>query len=478
MSRLLRERARPARVREHPSAPWFAVAAVCVGSFMGQLDASIVTLIFPALQHEFGAPLAAVQWVAVAYLLALVALLAGAGRLADVAGRKLVYLYGFALFTAASAACGFAPSLPVLVVCRVAQAAGAAMLQANSVALVVAGVPRQRTRAALGIQAAAQSLGLAVGPLVGGVLVGVAGWRWVFWLNVPVGLVAVVAGRYLLPRTRERAGGGAFDVAGLVLLACTTSGLLLSVSAVSGLDWPPWAAVALVATAVTSAVLLRHREGRAAAPLLNPTLLGGAAVARGLAGALFGYLVLFGPLVLIPQVLIAAGLSEPHAGLVLSALPAGFAVTALAGDHLLPRRWDNRRRCLAGALTAAAAAGGAAIAPTTLGPLAAFLAVLGAGLGMFVPANNAAVMAAVPARMSATAGGLINMARGVGTALGIAGVTLALYSAHGPGPAGARVALVGLVGAALAAALTMQAPSRPDATAQSRRESRDDRDRR
>src|SRR5689334_1916816 len=115
MTRLLIEPARPQVVREHRHAPWFAVASVCVGAFMGQLDASIVTLVFPALERDFGASLAAAQWVSLAYLLALVALLAGAGRIADALGRKLVYLYGFVIFTLASAACGLAPSLTVLV---------------------------------------------------------------------------------------------------------------------------------------------------------------------------------------------------------------------------------------------------------------------------------------------------------------------------------------------------------------------------
>jgi MFS family permease len=108
--RLLREPPRPQAVREHRFAPWFAVGSVCIGAFMGQLDASIVTVAFPALEREFGASLAAVQWVSLSYLLVLVGLLAGAGRLADAAGRKLIYLYGFLVFTAATAACGFAPS--------------------------------------------------------------------------------------------------------------------------------------------------------------------------------------------------------------------------------------------------------------------------------------------------------------------------------------------------------------------------------
>src|SRR5215469_16314465 len=158
---LLREPARPAAVREHRLAPWLAVATVCFGAFMGQLDASVVTLAFPAVQHQFAAGLAEVQWVSLAYLLTLGALLVPVGRWSDRYGRKLVYLYGFVVFTVASAACGLAPSLLALIGLRVVQAAGAAMLQANSVALVVTSVGQGRRRAALGIQAAAQAIGLA-----------------------------------------------------------------------------------------------------------------------------------------------------------------------------------------------------------------------------------------------------------------------------------------------------------------------------
>ena len=252
MTRLLTEPPRPQAVREHRNAPWFAVGSVCVGAFMGQLDASIVTLAFPALQREFHASLAAAQWVSLAYLLALVGLLAGAGRLADAAGRKLVYLYGFAVFTVASVACGFAPTLELLVAFRVVQAAGAAMLQANSVALVVTSVPRARMRAALGLQAAAQALGLALGPTVGGLLVDSAGWRWVFWVNVPVGCAAIVVGRYLLPRTRERAAAARFDWPGLLLLAGASTAVLLAVSGASGLGLPGWSIGALFAVAVAA----------------------------------------------------------------------------------------------------------------------------------------------------------------------------------------------------------------------------------
>jgi MFS family permease len=157
--------------------------------------------------------------------------LAPAGRMSDARGRKLVYTYGFGVFTAASAACGLAPGLTALVAFRLVQAARAAMLQANSVALVTTSVPKAKMRFALGLQAGAQSLGLALGPTLGGLITVTVGWRFVYWFNVPVGIMAVVAARYLLPRTRDFGSPDRFDWPGTSLLAVCTAGLLLALSA-------------------------------------------------------------------------------------------------------------------------------------------------------------------------------------------------------------------------------------------------------
>ena len=435
MVTLLREPARPTAIREHPLAPWFAVATVCFGAFMGQLDASVVTVAFPALQRQFGAGLAATQWVSLAYLLVLTALLVPAGRWSDRAGRKLLYLYGFVVFSAASAACGLAPSLGVLIALRVVQAGGAALLQANSVALVVTSVPARTRRAALGVQAAAQAVGLACGPVVGGVLVGTVGWRWVFLINVPVGLLAVVAGWYLLPRTKRAgepapgplsAGRPGADLGGMGLLAVSTSTGMLAISSLSGLGLPLWAvATCVVAAATAGAALVRH-SWRAAAPLLDLRALAAAGMGPALGGALCAYLVLFGPLVLFPQVVSARGGSAASAGLLLTALPAGFGLAAVAVDRLIPAGWPNRRRCVVGgALAAASAAALAVPAPDAVS--VALLGLLGVGLGIYTPANNAEIMASVPARDAAAAGGMVNMTRGIGTALGVAVVSLGLH---------------------------------------------------
>jgi MFS family permease len=462
---LLSERPRPRSVREHPRAWVFAVVTVCFGAFMGQLDASIVTLTYRPLRDGFGVSAGAVEWVSLAYLLALVALLVPVGRLADRRGRKLLYLHGFGLFTAASAACGLAWSLGALIAFRVAQAAGAALLQANSVALVTTSAPPGKARAALGMQAAAQALGLALGPTVGGLLVDAAGWRWVFWVNVPVGVAALAAGRLLLPRTRYAApAGGAkparLDLAGLGLLATATTTGLLALSALSGLRLPGGritgpVLLALLALVTTAGFALRQRL--AAAPLVDRAVLAPRAVRRGLAGALCAYLVLFGPLVLVPEALSARGWSAAGAGLLLSALPAGFALAATFGERLLPGGLGDSGRGVLGGLVCCAALAALLALPPVGAAWAGALALLGAGLGVYAPANNAAVMRAVPRRLAGTGGGLVSMARGLGTALGVALVTAAL---HTPGGGTDRAFLALLCAAAAATVLACRRPSR------------------
>ncbi|MEO6886783.1 MAG: MFS transporter [Jatrophihabitantaceae bacterium] len=394
------ERPRPEWLRNHPRAWIAAVGTVCFGAFMGQLDASIVALTYHSIGDSFHTDLAAVQWVSLTYLLTLAMLLIPIGAVSDRLGRKRIYLLGFAVFSAASIGCALAPTLAVLDGMRAVQGVGAAMLQANSVALVATSVPRMRLRTALGIQAAAQALGLALGPTLGGVIVQTIGWRWVFGINVPIGVVAILAGRYLLPRTR--------------VTTHATSGRLRIV--------------------------------------LQTT-----AMPRRLIGAFAAYLLLFGPIVLIPTVLQRHGASALLAGLVVAALPIGFALAAATADHALPRDWSTAARC------------GLGIAVTVLGCLALLSAradptwcaaagfLIGLGIGLYTPANNALIMSAVPPGMAALAGGLVNTARAIGTAAGTAIVVIALGLVAQPWLAAAAL----LVLAAAAATTIELRPSRP-----------------
>jgi len=455
---ILTEPPRPDAVRRNPRAPWLAVGVVCFGAFMGQLDASIVTLTFRPMERDFGAPLAAVQWVSLGYLLVLVATLAPAGRIADAVGRKLIYSYGFVVFTAASAACGLAPSLRMLVACRVAQAAGAAMLQANSVALVTTSVPPARMRLALSVQAAAQAIGLGLGPTLGGLLTQTVGWRTVYWINVPVGCLAVVAGRYLLPRTRQLSRTDSFDWPGAVLLGAASTALLLALSAAGGLPVPGWCGVVMAAVAIAATAAFAARQRHARFPLIPLALLRSGRLALGLAGAFCGYLALFGPLVLVPQLLTDQG-GAFRTGLILSVLPAGFGLAALTAEAAFPARTSNRIRGCIGAITCATAL---VMLPFMTGSAAALIVLLGVagmGLGIFVPANNAVIMRSAATSSAAVLGGLVNMARGIGTTFGIALVTLALHLQGGaPHPDGMLAFAVLALAAGCAAVIALAIP--------------------
>ena len=267
-----------------------------------------------------------------------------------------------------------------------------------------------------------------------------------FGINVPVGVVAVVAGVYLLPRSRSLTPARVSDRSGVALLAAATTAGLLGVSAASGLGLPGWAPSVLLALAAACVAGFLVRERRAAAPLLDPALFSDRTVSAGLVGALSGYLVLFGPLVLVPIVLTDAGSSELHAGLVLTALPAGFALAATLGERMLPNSWSDRRRAGFGAALGVVVLAALVAVPLTTTWLVPLLGTLGVALGLFTPANNSLVMRAVPTHVAGTGGGLLNMTRSLGTALGVAAVPRA---ARPPGrhppvrrapdrPAGAR----------------------------------------
>ena len=448
-----RELARPAWVREHPRAPWAAVFAVCVGAFMGQLDASIVTLAFPHMQVEFRAPLAGVQWVSLAYLGVLAVMLVPVGRWSDAHGRKLLYVYGFGLFTLASAGCGLAPSLGWLVAARTVQAVGAALLQANSVALVVRSVGTGRARAALGVQGAAQALGLAAGPALGGLLVDQFGWRSVFWVNVPVGVIAIATALVLLPRSRDLKEPGTSDLAGGALLGSATMLTLWTLAQLADPE-PRWPLVGLAAVgALVAGGSFWRVEGQAKAPLISPARMRAAGIASGLGGALLGYLVLFAPLVLYPQVFHQWNLATGRAGLVLTCLPAGFALTALLGTRL-GRAVSNPARVRVGAAAAAVSAAVQSLGWASPLVVAGLLVLSGASLGVVLPANNAMVMTSVPESASAVTGGMINVARALGTSLGVALTALGVRVGLAHGWASPPLVMAALSAACVALAFT------------------------
>jgi EmrB/QacA subfamily drug resistance transporter len=449
-------------VRASPRAHWYVVGTVCIGAFMGQLDASIVTLALPRLSRSLHAGVGAVEWVALTYLLVLVATVATVGRLADAVGRKLLYVYGFAVFTAASILCGLAPTLGVLIAARVLQAVGAAMLQANSVALITEAMPPRLLGRGIGVQGTAQALGLALGPAIGGVLLALGGWRLIFLVNLPAGALGIVLGWLLLPRTRSRRAVRQTDRLGALLLAPAVAGPLPYLSLAGRAGYADPLLVAALAAGIGAASAFVRGERRAADPLIDLSIFRRPAVSIGLSSGLVSYLVLFGTLVVVPYYLTATHVDAALVGLQLAVLPVAIGVAAPIAGRLLNRA-GARPLTGGGLLLTAAGLIEIALRHHTSGLLAG-LVLAGLGLGAFTPANNATIMSASPQGHAGVVGGVLNMTRGVGTALGVA-LASALYiaasgtSGTGASPAaaatGLTVSLAALGALALAVGLAL-----------------------
>ena len=411
---------RPAVVRNRANAYWLAVAAVCVGAFMGQLDASIVTVALPTLQRTFHSSVGAVTWVGLSYLLVLVATVAAVGRFADMWGRKLLYVYGFGVFIVGSALCGMAPTLGALIGFRALQAVGAALLQANSVAIIVLAVPKRSLGKAIGIQGAAQAIGLALGPTVGGFLLAAGGWRLIFYVNVPFGLLGMIAGLLLVPRSRHLQARVAFDWAGLALFFPAVVALFSAISFGNSKGWTSPMILGLAFIGLTLSAGFVLRESRCDEPMLDLALFRRLRFSAGISSGMLSYLVMFGVLFLVPFYL-ERGLrmGSGRAGLELMAMPFALGFTAPFAGRLSDR--IGARPLTIGGM--ATVAGGLAVIGTARPPTPGFLlllAVVGVGLGLFTPPNNAAIMGSVPRDQSGLASGVLNMTRGIGTALGLA----------------------------------------------------------
>ena len=438
--RLLVEPRRPDRIRNRPGAFWLTVAAVCIGAFMGQLDASIVTVALPTLQRTFGAGVGAVTWVGLSYLLVLVATVVAVGRFADMWGRKLLYVYGFGIFIIGSALCGMAPGLGWLIGFRALQAVGAALLQANSVAIIVLAVPKPSLGKAIGIQSAAQAVGLALGPTVGGFLLAAGGWRLIFFVNVPVGIVGMVAGVLLIPRSRDLQEPTPFDWTGFTLFVPAVFTVFMAVSFGNSRGWssPSIIGLLVIGAGLVTAFIVRQR--RCAHPMLDLRLFRLPRFGAGITSGLLSYLVMFGVLFLVPFYLErGVGLGSGRAGLELMVMPVALGVTAPFAGRLADRLGARPltvggMACVSGGLVALAV-----LRPTTLLFLV-LLAAVGSGLGAFTPPNNATIMGAVPPRQAGVASGVLNMTRGMGTSLGLAVTGLVFDAAGGSSASTASVA--------------------------------------
>jgi len=404
------------------------VLTVALGTFMCSFDANAVNMALPLMQRTFNCSIAAVEWVAVAYLLVLSASLLAFGRLADMWGRKRMYVIGFAGFMASSLLSALAPRVELLIVARILQGLGASLMMATANAIIVDAVPSSRRGRALGMTAVAVALAACAGPALGGLLATAWGWKSIFIVNLPIGAVGTLLAAKLIGGDVPRAPGR-FDPLGAVVIAGALVALLVSLDLVSGGMARSVAVWALLAASAALGALFTGIERRAASPLLPPRLFSHRVFSAGTAAAAFFYLSLFilvflGPYFLQGMRRLSAGAS----GLVMLPMSAALAVAAPISGALSDRL-DGRWLSLGGMILVALGeiVFGSFTAATPVGLILATMTLIGLGMGMFQTPNNSAVMGSVPPDSRGVGGAALATTRNLGMALGEA-VAAALLS--------------------------------------------------
>ncbi|HEY3685449.1 MAG TPA: MFS transporter [Streptosporangiaceae bacterium] len=377
---------------------WKALSVTSLGMLLTGLNSSTLNVALPEIVRHFHAGPFAANWVLLAYMLVTSVSLVVFGRVADLFGRRGTYLAGFAVFTASSLLLGFAPNIGVLIVLRVTQALGGAMILANGSAIITHAFPASRLSQGMGAYMAVISVGQLVGPSVGGFVAGVAGWQWIFWFNVPIGIAAIVWGAVSLRRVPAD-GGERLDVPGIVVLWIWLGGLLLALSEGSARGWGgPLVIGGAVAFAVGLPVFW-YLQRRAAAPVIDPRLFADRSFTTANIAAVLNTLSRFSVILLVALYLQSArGYGPAEAGVAVLPMPGAMTVASLLAGGM-SRRFAPRAVAVAG--SAVATAGLVvlyfAVQPSTpYVVLVPALVLIGAGSGLFLTANTTVIMADAP----------------------------------------------------------------------------------
>ncbi len=408
---------------------WWTLGAMCLAMAMTFLDATIVNVALPAIQRGLHASLSDLQWVLDAYTLALAVLLVTGGRFGDLFGRKRVVLAGVAVFTLGSAVGGLAQNIEFLIAARALQGVGGAMLIPGTLSIITQSFDGPERGAAIGIWSGVSSLAIALGPVIGGILVEKATWESIFWVNVPIGVFTVAVGIYTVHESTDETASHRVDVAGVGLITLALLALSLAFIQGDGKGWTSAYTLGMLAAGVLLLVLFTLNEARSRHPLIElrffrlPTFSGANVAIFASTFSMFayyflmslylqdllGYSALGAGLRLLPQTLIVAAVA-PFAGRITDRFgprnPLAAGMFLLAVSLLLATRWTE--------------------STSYVGLLPAFL-LNGIGQGLVTTPAMAAVMSSVPRERSGAASGVVNTMRQVGGLLGVAALG-ALFS--------------------------------------------------
>jgi EmrB/QacA subfamily drug resistance transporter len=431
---------------------WWVLVSVGVGTFMSALDGSVANIILPVVSQDFHASVATVEWVVTIYLLVVSGLLLSFGRLGDLRGQKSIYVWGFVVFVGGSALSGLAPNGFALIGFRALQAIGAAMLFSNSPAILTKNFPAEQRGQALGIQAMMTYLGLTVGPSLGGWLTTQFTWRAVFYINVPVGLTALLLSVRYIPQDAPSVRAERFDLTGAGTFLVGLVALLLALNQGSEWGWTSPLILSLIAIAVVILAAFVAYELRVEYPMLDLSLFQKRLFSASVGSAVLIYIGLYSVVFLLPFYLVEGrGFTAEQAGLILTAQPLIMAIAApLSGT--LSDRIGSRLPCTLGmAILAVGLYLLSRLGPTSSQvDIVVVLAIIGLGIGIFGSPNNSALMGAAPRKRQGIAAGVLATARNIGMVLGVglAGAVFTTVQAQAQA-SGPKLALIDGVNAGL-----------------------------
>jgi EmrB/QacA subfamily drug resistance transporter len=416
------------------SRKWRVMLATGSGIFLGTIDSSIVNVALPRMAEEMETTFAAVQWVVIAYILTLATLTLGVGRLGDMLGKKRIYTSGFAGFTIGSVLCGIAPSIGWLVGFRVLQAIGATMIFALGMAIITQAFPPSERGKALGISGALVSVGIVIGPSLGGLIVDQWSWRWIFFVNVPIGIFGTLASNRYVPDIPPP-GGQRFDYAGAgaFFIGLLTLMLGLSISQSRGFGSAP--VLSLLALGVTAIAVFIAIERTVAQPMVDMTLFQSRLLTVNLATGWMTFFGISGLFLLAPFYLENALGTPPRAvGLLIAPAPLLLGIAAPASGSISDRI-GPRRVLVVGLGVLVIGYSLIQLLDETSPPwlIMVVMAPVGLGMGIFQSPNNSAVMGTASAERLGVTSAMLGLTRNTGqlTGISVLGAIWALrVSAH------------------------------------------------
>lgn len=407
---------------------WWTLLVVGVGTFMSAIDGSVVNTALPIIGSETSAIFSTLEWVVLIYLLTIISLLLVVGKLGDMYGRKRFYLMGFIIFTVGSLLSGMSPGIKALIAFRFVQAIGASMIFALAPAVLTGAFPARERGRALGLQATLTYLGLSSGPALGGVLTHHFGWRSIFFINIPIGMIVIPLGYLVLKRDLRRSSKS-FDPAGAVFLAAALSSLLFALSKGQDMGWSSSVIIGAFAISAVAFTTFFITETRIAHPMLDLRLFRNRTFSASTGAAFLNYVGNSAVTFLMPFYLIgSAGYRVDIAGLLLTATSIVMAMVA-APAGWLSDRIGVRIPATLGMMVMVSGM----LLLRSLGSSAApliimlHLGLIGLGIGLFTSPNNSAIMGSAPEQAQGVAGALLAAARNTGFAVGTAMAGL-LYS--------------------------------------------------